>query len=101
MRGLEANPFIVQLEFDKPRIINTVDLTTATMKDFTIILKAYGGPNDSFVVYENNYKDLPPDPTVSIDLENGPQSVQKLIVEIKHNTLEDPTNIHIRELQLK
>lgn len=101
MRGLEANPFIVQLEFDEPRSINTVDLTTATMKDFTIILRAYGGTNDSPVIYENNYKDLPPDPMVSINLENGPLSVKKLIVEIKHHTLEDPTNIHIRELQFR
>jgi hypothetical protein len=101
MRGLEANPFIVQLEFDEPRPINTVNLTTATMKDFTVIVKAYEDTNDSPIVYENNYIDLPPDPTVSINLENGPQLVKKLVVEIKHNTLEDPTNIHIRELQLK
>jgi hypothetical protein len=101
MRGLEANPFIVQLEFDEPRSIKTVDLTTATMKDFTVILKAYEGTGDSPVIYENNYKDLPPDPTVNINLENGPQSVKKLIVEIKHNTREDPTNIHIRELGLR
>lgn len=101
MRGLEANPFIVQLEFNVPRPIHAVNLTTATMKDFTVVLKAYGETDDSPIIYENNYKDLPSDPTVSIDLENGPQSVIKLIVEIKHNTLEDPTNIHIRELQLK
>ncbi len=101
MRGLEANPFIIQLEYDEPRSIKQVDLTTATMKDFDVTVKAYGDTADSPVVYENNYKDLPSDPTVSIDLENGPQSVKKLIIEIKHNTLEDPTNIHIRELQLR
>jgi hypothetical protein len=51
-------------------------------------------------MYENNYIDLPSDPTVGINLENGPQAVKKLIVEIKYNTLDDPFNIHIRELQL-
>jgi hypothetical protein len=101
MRGLEANPFIVQMEFNEPRPINALDLTTATMKDFTVIVKTYGETDDSPVIYENNYIDLPSDPTVSINLDNGPQSVKKIIVEIKYNTLEDPVNIHIRELQLK
>lgn len=101
MRGLEANPFIIQLEFDEPRSIQQVNLTTATMKDFDVTVKAFGDADNSPVVYESNYLDLPSDPTVSIDLENGPLSVKRLIVEIKHNTLEDPTNIHIRELQLR
>jgi hypothetical protein len=101
MRGLEANPFIIQLEFDEPKSVRTVDLTTATMNDFTVTVKAYGETDETPTIYENNYKDLPSDPTVSIDLENGPQSVKKIIIEIKHNTLEDPTNIHIRGLQLR
>jgi hypothetical protein len=101
MRGLEANPFTVQLDFAEPREINSVDLTTATMNDFTVTIKAYGESDDSPVVYENNYKDLPSDPTITITLDDGPQPVSKLIIEILHHTLEDPTNIHIRELQLR
>jgi hypothetical protein len=101
MRGLEANPFIVQLEFSEPRKISSLDLTTATMRDFTVTVKAYEETAEPPVVYEYNYKDLPPDPTVAIEFDQGPRTVRKLIVEILHHTLEDPTNIHIRELQLR
>ena len=101
MRGLEANPFIVQLDFTEPRPISGFDLTTATMDDFSVTARVFDAEGNPPTVYENNYKDLPSDPTVDITFENGPQFVKTLIVEITHHTLEDPTHIHIRELQLR
>jgi hypothetical protein len=101
MRGLEANPFIVQLDFSEARPISGFDLTTATMDDFTVTASVFDAEGNPPTVYENDYKNLPSDPTVNFNFENGPQIVKKLIVEITHHTLEDPTHIHIRELRLR
>ena len=101
MRGLEANPFLIQLEFSEPRIISGFDLTTASMDDFTVTTKVYIDENSEPTVYEENFKDSPPDPTVQIDINPEKQPITKLVIEIKHNTLEDPTHIHIRELKLR
>ena len=101
MRGLEANPFLIQLEFPEPRKLSGFDLTTATMKDFTVTAQTYTSEDATPVVYEENFKDLPSDPTVQFNFDTATQPIKKLIIEIKHNTLEDPTHIHIRELQLR
>ena len=101
MRGLEANPFIVQIEFPTSRHLTGLDLTTATMDDFTVTIKVYGQGSDTPVVYEQNFKNLPSDPTTSFNFDKGPENATKIVVEIKHNTLEDPTHIHIRELKLR
>lgn len=101
MRGLEANPMIVQLEFPVARTLTGLDLTTATMTDFTVTIKLYGQDSVNPVIYEQNFKNLPSDPTTNFNFDRGPENVKKLVVEIKHNTLEDPTHIHIRELKLR
>jgi hypothetical protein len=101
MRSLEANPTIVELDFPEARRLTGLDLTTATMQDFTVTLKLFDDPEGSPVIIEDNFKGLQSDPTVSFNFENEPSTVRKLIVEIKHNTLEDPTHIHIRELNLR
>jgi hypothetical protein len=101
MRGLEANPMIIQLEFTVARSLTGLDLTTATMADFTVTIKLYGQDSESPVIYEQNFKDLPSDPITNFNFDKGPEKVKIMVVEIKHNTLEDPTHIHIRELKLR
>ena len=101
MRGLEANPFMVQLDFSEPRPISGFDLTTATMNDFTVKASVFDAEGNPPTIYENSYTGLPSDPTVNFVFKNGPQIIKTLKVEITHHTLEDPTHIHIRELHLR
>jgi hypothetical protein len=101
MRGLEANPMIVTMEFPTERALSGLDVTTATMDDFSITVKLFDGQNEVPTIYQENVKNPPSDPTTSFDFTNGPTKTKKMIIEITHHTLEDPTHIHIREINLR
>jgi hypothetical protein len=101
MRALEANPMIVQLEFPKSRTVTSLDLTTATMQDFTVSIKLFSDALKDPIIYEENFKDSPSDPTTHFNFDRGPSNINKIIIEILNITLEDPTHIHIRELKIR
>jgi hypothetical protein len=101
MRALEANPMVVQMEFPDARQLTGLDLTTTTMDDFTVKISAYDDKGNPPVVYEQNFINLPTDPTTNFDFNNGPANIKKLVVEITYHTLQDPTHIHIREIKLR
>jgi hypothetical protein len=100
LRGLEANPFILELSFPSPRRVAALGLDFATMQ-FSLkveITPADGGAARSFV---HEYRDLPMDPHIDLPLPDGPQDVSKLRLEIKDLNAGENAHIHIREVALQ
>jgi hypothetical protein len=100
MRGMEANPLIVELEFPSPRSVGSVGVTVGSM-DFSlkVIATSAGAaaPREATMEYRN----LPEDPHVDIQLPGGSQPVSKLRIEIANLNQGDVANIHVREISVK
>jgi hypothetical protein len=99
MRGLEANPFIVELDFPEPRTISQVIADFANM-DFTLTLKLYANAGQAPVVYEKTYRGEPGNPHVEIPVDQGPALVSKLRMEILSLNGGSQPHIHVRELKI-
>ncbi len=98
MRGLEANPFMIDLEFPTGRTISQVSADFANM-DFSLKVELFAQDGSS-VVYEETYRGLPGDPHVDLVLNRGPQLVTRLRLEILSLNGGVQPHIHIREIKL-
>jgi dolichyl-phosphate-mannose-protein mannosyltransferase/AF2212-like protein len=100
MRGLEANPLIIELVFPSPRTVGRLGVTVASM-DFSmkvITTPADGSaPRDTSMTYHN----LPADPHVDLTLPGGTQPVSKLRIEITNLNQGEVAHIHVREVSIK
>jgi hypothetical protein len=98
VRGLEANPIVFDLEFAKPRRIEALDVTFGSM-DFVLNASTYGPGKAEPVVYSREYRGMPPDPSVRLELDRGPDLVQRLRLEILSLTAGPEAKIHVRDLE--
>jgi hypothetical protein len=100
MRGLEANPLIIELVFPSPRTVGQLGLTVASM-DFN--LKVIATPADGSAPRDvaKEYRGLPADPHVDLALPGGAQPVSKLRIEITNLNEGEVAHIHVREISLK
>jgi hypothetical protein len=100
MRGLEANPLIVELLFPTPRTAGSLGLTVGTM-DFSV--KVIATPADGSAPHEatQEYRNQPDDPHVDLALPGGAQPLSKLRIEITNLNQGETANIHVREISLK
>ena len=104
IRGMEANPFVMEFQFPKPKTMKGISLDLGSMADFTVTI-VYCHPEQAKRVEGSlcknsiirTFRNLPPDPHVEIKFDKE-ESVLKIVVEIKNNLAGDPTNIHLREL---
>lgn len=102
MRGLEANPFVLEFEVDEPHRMNGVELTLAAAQDFAVSTTITYRDNSTAVV-NNNYSGLPSDPTVEIQFPPSEVPVALVHIEIKDLRAQpgDGFHIHVREIELK
>jgi hypothetical protein len=100
VRGLEANPFILGLEFPAPRAIGGAALTIGSLDDVTVKV-TLTAPDGTAETYEQQYTGLPQDPTIDLSFPDGPASVAAIRFEIKNNLSGDVAQIHVRELVLR
>lgn len=100
MRGLSANPFVLEFEFEEPLSLQQLRITTAAALQFAIRVKLTLADGSTQRI-ENKYADLGSDPTISIALPAEPLSA--IHIEIEDLGLEpaEGYHIHIREISLK
>lgn len=98
MRGLEANPFMIDLEFPTGRTISLLSADFANM-DFSLKAELFAQDGNS-VVYEETYRGLQGDPHVDLVLDRGPQLVTRLRLEVLSLNGGQQPHIHIREIKL-
>ena len=108
IRGMEANPFVMEFQFPKPKTMKGISLDLGSMADFTVTMtychpeqprlsrgKVEGSLCQNTITH--TFRNLPPDPHLEIKFDKE-ESLSKIVVEIKNNLAGDPTNIHLREL---
>ncbi len=99
MRGLEANPFIIDLYFPQPRTISGLDGNFGLM-DIAVTAKLYSDPAQSPIVYQGGRKNDNDRALIHLTFDQGSQQVSWLHLEIKNPSTGESANIHIMELKL-
>jgi 4-amino-4-deoxy-L-arabinose transferase-like glycosyltransferase len=99
-RGMEANPFLLDIVFPTPRTLTGLLLTTGSM-DIGLQAELFSDSQSGPVVVKQEFVDLPPDPTVHLAFppELGP--VTRLRLLISQLYVAGPSKVHIRELALE
>ena len=99
MRGLEANPFILEIEFPSPRRIAKLEAEFGLV-NLQVTVKLYPHPEAEPVIYEGLFMNASGNNPVSMEFPQGPDRVAKIHFEFLNVQSGDTANIHIRELKL-
>jgi hypothetical protein len=67
--------------------------------DFVLNASVYAPGKTEPVVYSREYRGMPPDPSVRLELDRGPDLVQRLRLEILSLTAGPEAKIHVRDLE--
>jgi hypothetical protein len=97
-RTFDANPAYFYIDFDQPVQISGLSLTTGSM-DFNLTVRMFG-TDEEVVEYTETFTELPPDPTVEVDLDDTPEEVIRIEIEIEAMHMGQPYKIHIRDLNI-
>ena len=100
IRGANANPLVLELEFAQPRSVSAISLTLATMRLAQIKVDLIDEGGETFSV-ERDFVDLEGIPEVGLPLPAGPVAIRRMRIEI-HDLAPRSGNqphIHVRELQ--
>lgn len=97
MRGLEANPFILEFEFSQPQSLKGLQAQFGSM-DFELVFYLYPEGQTQPIELRQEYRGLPPDPAIEF-LFPEPIVLGKLRLEIRDLSYGEYANIHIRELE--
>jgi hypothetical protein len=100
MRGLEANPYILEMIFPSPRSLSGVKADFG-VADLTLTAMLYPELNSEPEVYSTELSSSDIDPTMKLDFNGGPQQVSKIRFEILNRSSGETANIHIKELDLQ
>jgi hypothetical protein len=100
IRGLEANPFVLDFEFPASRPVSGLVMDFGGM-DFDVRVKVYGAHENQPILYENEYRNQPPEPHVDLSFDKGPALVSRIYIEIEQHNPPDEPHIHVREVQFK
>jgi hypothetical protein len=99
MRGLEANPFVLELTFPEPRRFTQVEADFG-LANITLTALLYPEDQDTPLSYTASRSNSnSQDPLMSLDLSGAPP-VTRLRFEILNRAAGEIANIHIRELTL-
>ena len=96
LRGYEANPFYLDIEFPSPRRISQIDLSLSRMKcDIGIeVIPAGGGTS---VVLTRELRDPPGDSTQEFPLP-APVSASRVRIKVQEKFIGEPAHIELRDL---
>ncbi len=101
IRGMEANPLLLQVDFPTPRAITAVRLTTGTMDLFTLTIRAYTDVDAPPVTLSQQFVNAGKDPELRLELPGVEGPIVRLAIEIHDELSGERANIHVRELALE
>jgi hypothetical protein len=97
VRTYEANPALIVLTFEQPRLLHGISVTTGSM-DIDLSVRVIPDDDSTPQVYTHIYTNLPNDPTVDLDFGEGAQAIS-IEIEIFGLNLND-VKVHLRELSI-
>ena len=100
MRGLEDNPFIIDLQFSQPQVIKGLIMDFGRM-DFAMRVQVYGADGGEPVSYPGEYRQQPDIPHLDMDFADGPEQVKRIYIEVEQLLPPEEVHIHIREIVFK
>lgn len=100
VRTKDANPLILDVVFPSPRPIGGIRVQFAN-GEYAIRALVYDQPNGQPVAYDRSFTQLPTDPTVEMDFENGPDRVRRLRLELTQLNAPEEVHVHVRDLEFK
>lgn len=100
-RVMEANPFTFDLYPTTPLDTHSVVIQTATLPDFTVTISLYASETAAPQIYAKTFKNLEPDPIVTMTFDNGPSKSARIYIEIKDNLSGEKSQIHVRQIEFK
>ena len=103
IRGKDANPLVLELHFEQPRIVKVLSLTLATMQHASITVELTREDGE-VTRFDRVYRELSGMPEVELSIPDGPQKLRGLRLEIHDLTPRsnnDVPHIHVRELHLR
>lgn len=95
-RTQKATVMLVDLTFPSPKKMSGLSVTTGSMNVGLRVFLASAG-DAAPVAFEKSFRDLVPDPTVTLDF-GGPREVKKVRIEIANLDGGDG-HVHVREVQ--
>jgi hypothetical protein len=97
-RTLEANPFVIELDFSSARPISGLIMTVGSM-EAEISLRVT--TDDGHIKeYQKIFSSAPENQTTQIDFEEA-WSVKMLHIEVRNMHAGEPANVHVAEIKLK
>jgi hypothetical protein len=97
MRGLEANPFILEFTFSQPRPIHGLRADFG-MVNITLTAKLYPNPDEEPVIYHATFMNAAGNPELEMLFDHAPEAISSVRLEILNIQSGETANIHIREL---
>ena len=100
MRGMEANPFLLDIEFQTPRPMTGLVMNCGKM-NIVIRVQAYDPEGNPPSLYQAEHHVESPDLDVDLSFINGPALVKYLHIEIEQLLPPPEPHIHIFEIHFK
>jgi hypothetical protein len=99
LRGLEANPFVLELYFSEPRNLSGLTAAFGSV-NYDITASLYPSLDGEPAIYQTKYRKQDGDPDLQMQFSNAPPLVSWLRLEIFNPEAGDSSNIHLRDLKL-
>lgn len=97
IRGLEANPFKLEMDFSRPRTLDGLEISFG-MANIDITAYLYETPNSKPVVYTTSFLKDKGEKLAKLSFDNAPRTVSRLSLEFFDPYSGETANIHIREI---
>ncbi len=100
LRGLEANPFVIEYEFPEPREVHGITLEIWRLQlELTVLVTPADGSD--LQVFTQRYEDSPNNLKINYDLPNGPIRAKRIRIELYDMLAGDIAKIHIPTLKVR
>ena len=100
IRGLEANPLVVEIAFPTPRPVRAVALDLGSM-DLSLKVTLTSPDGREAMTASETFRGLPRDPHVELALPDGGREATQARIEITMLPRREPAHVHVRELALR
>jgi hypothetical protein len=98
IRGAEANPFLLEVQFPTPRVVATVRVTLGSMSLIRVRILTIPAEGEQPREQESLYPNPPPNPMLALSVPGAPAPVRGVRLEITDVAAGEVTNMHVREL---